>query len=66
VGAVAVFLSGYHVLYAHERIMESAKPFLPKPEEKRETIFFTEDSTATVSLQRITSRDSDWFSLDVI
>jgi len=60
-----VFLAGYQMLYAKEHVMEAAKPFFPEPGEKRETIFFSEDATATVSLQHITDSKRDWLSLDV-
>lgn len=45
--------------------MEEAGPFLPKPDEKRQTLFFEEDSTATVSVQHITSNNRGWLSLNV-
>tara|TARA_B100000315_G_scaffold260449_1_gene321990 strand:+ start:1984 stop:4581 length:2598 start_codon:yes stop_codon:yes gene_type:complete len=63
--AAAIFLSGYQMLYAKERVMEAASPFLPKPGEKRETVFFAEDAGATVSLQHITSSEHNWLSLNV-
>lgn len=63
--AVVVFTAGYQTLYAKERVMEAAGPFLPEPDEKRQTLFFAEDSTATVSVQHITSNNRGWLSLNV-
>lgn len=61
----AVFLAGYQMLYTKERGMEAARTFLSESGEKRETVFFAEDATATVSLQHITDSEQDWLSLDV-
>ena len=63
--AAVIFLAGYQILYAKERVMEAAGPFRPKSDEKRKMIFFSEDTVATVSLQHITRHKSDWLSLNV-
>lgn len=65
IAAAAVFIAGYQTFYANERMMEKAGPFLPKPDEKRQTLFFKEDSTATVSVQHITNNNRGWLSLNV-